>query len=71
MLALMAMAAGPASAEERAVPRNLLKSGIELLALTAYVAHQSRSMPVNVAIDGQNRRNFNTGAICITGARGR
>jgi len=155
MLALMAMAAGPASAEERAIPRNLLKSGIEfagadiramqaddfanpgmlwvvrgeklwrepvgksgkscaschhdardrmkgaavrypaidpgtarlvnlesrinlcrrrhqdaeplkyeseeLLALTAYVAHQSRGMPVNVAIDGQNRRNFEHG----------
>lgn len=32
-----------------------------LLALTAYVAHQSRGLPVNVAIDWQNRRNFEHG----------
>lgn len=33
----------------------------ELLALTAYVAHQSRGMPVNVTIDWQNRHNFEAG----------
>jgi sulfur-oxidizing protein SoxA len=33
----------------------------ELLALTAYVAHQSRGMPVNVAVDWQNRRHFEAG----------
>ena len=33
----------------------------ELLALTAYVGNQSRGMPVNVAIDAQNRRNFERG----------
>ncbi len=33
----------------------------ELLALTAYVAHQSRGMPVNVVVDWQNRRNFERG----------
>jgi len=33
----------------------------ELLALTAYVAHQSRGMPVNVTVDWQNRRHFEAG----------
>lgn len=33
----------------------------ELLALTAYVAHQSRGMPVGVALDMQNRKNFERG----------
>lgn len=33
----------------------------ELLALTAYVAHQSRGMPMEVAVDWQNRRNFERG----------
>jgi len=33
----------------------------ELLALTAYVAHQSRGMPVNVSIDWQNRGHFEAG----------
>jgi len=33
----------------------------ELLALTAYVAQQSRGMPINVAIDWHNRRNFERG----------
>lgn len=33
----------------------------ELLALTAYVRHQSRGMPVKVAIDGQNRKHFEAG----------
>jgi sulfur-oxidizing protein SoxA len=33
----------------------------ELLALTAYVAYQSRGMPVNVAMDWQNRKNFERG----------
>ena len=33
----------------------------ELLALTAYVAHQSQGMPVNVTIDLHNRKNFERG----------
>ena len=33
----------------------------ELLALTAYVAHQSRGLPVGVRIGWQNRRNFEAG----------
>jgi sulfur-oxidizing protein SoxA len=33
----------------------------ELLSLTAWVAHQSRGMPVGVAIDEQNRRNYERG----------
>ena len=33
----------------------------ELLALTAYVAHQSRGMPVAVTIDAQNRTSFERG----------
>ena len=33
----------------------------ELLGLTAYVAHQSRGMPVAVTLDSQNRRNFERG----------
>ena len=33
----------------------------ELLALTAYVAYQSRGMPVDVVIDWQNRRHFERG----------
>ena len=33
----------------------------ELLALTAYVRHQSRGMPVKVAIDGQSRKHFEAG----------
>ncbi|MEO8442176.1 MAG: sulfur oxidation c-type cytochrome SoxA [Betaproteobacteria bacterium] len=33
----------------------------DLLALTAYVAQQSRGMPMNVTIDWQNRRNFEAG----------
>lgn len=33
----------------------------ELLALTAYVAHQSRGMPLAVVVDWQNRRNFERG----------
>jgi len=33
----------------------------ELLALTSYVAHQSRGMPLNVSIDWQNRHNFDAG----------
>jgi L-cysteine S-thiosulfotransferase len=33
----------------------------ELLALTAYVGMHSRGLPVNVAIDTQNRRNFERG----------
>jgi L-cysteine S-thiosulfotransferase len=33
----------------------------ELLALTAYVAYQSRGMPVNVTIDWQTRRHFEAG----------
>jgi L-cysteine S-thiosulfotransferase len=33
----------------------------ELLALAAYVAHQSRGMPVNVMLDLQNRNRFEAG----------
>lgn len=33
----------------------------ELLALTAYVAHQSRGVPVSVTLDMQNRRDFERG----------
>ena len=33
----------------------------ELLALTAYVAHQSRGMPVSVAVDEANRRHYERG----------
>ena len=33
----------------------------DLLSLTAYVAHQSRGMAMNVTIDWQNRRNFERG----------
>ena len=33
----------------------------ELLALTAYVARQSRGMPMNATIDWQNRHNFEAG----------
>ena len=33
----------------------------ELLALTAYVAHQSRGMPISVAIDGPARAHFEAG----------
>lgn len=33
----------------------------ELLALTSYVAHQSRGMPVNVVLDPQNRTHFERG----------
>ena len=33
----------------------------ELLGLTAYVAHQSRGMPLAVTLDPQNRKNFERG----------
>jgi len=33
----------------------------ELLALTAYVAHQSRGVPVSVTLDMQNRKDFERG----------
>lgn len=33
----------------------------ELLALTAYIAYQSRGMPMSVRIDWQNRKNFERG----------
>jgi sulfur-oxidizing protein SoxA len=33
----------------------------ELLALTAYVAHQSRGVPIAVTLDTQNRKNFERG----------
>jgi len=33
----------------------------ELLALTAYVAHQSRGLAVGIALDMQNRKNFERG----------
>ena len=39
----------------------LRRESDELLALTAYVAHHSRGLPVAVTIDLQNRRNFERG----------
>ena len=33
----------------------------ELLALTAYVAHQSRGVPIDVTVDWHNRHNFEAG----------
>lgn len=39
----------------------LQRESDELLALTAYVAHQSRGMPVTVTIDSRNRANFERG----------
>ncbi|MFN7087900.1 MAG: sulfur oxidation c-type cytochrome SoxA [Burkholderiales bacterium] len=47
------------SREQRAEP--LRYESEELLALTAYLAHQSRGMPFEVGIDWQNRRNFERG----------
>jgi sulfur-oxidizing protein SoxA len=44
---------------QRAAP--LKYESEELLALTAYVAYQSRGMPVNATIDLNNRRNFERG----------
>lgn len=47
--------------ERRQLAAPLNYESDELLALTAYVAHESRGMPVNVVIDWQNRRNFEAG----------
>jgi len=44
---------------QQAVP--LAHESDDLLGLTAYVAHQSRGMPVAVVLDTQNRRNFESG----------
>jgi sulfur-oxidizing protein SoxA len=38
----------------------------ELLSLTAYVAHQSRGMPVQVALDAQNTKDFERGRTLYT-----
>lgn len=47
--------------ERRQQAAPLKYESAELLALTAYVAHQSRGMPMNAIIDWQNRRNFEAG----------
>ena len=39
----------------------LAHESAELLALTAYVSHQSRGMPVGVTLDAQNMKNFEHG----------
>ncbi|HEV2007833.1 MAG TPA: sulfur oxidation c-type cytochrome SoxA, partial [Burkholderiales bacterium] len=44
---------------QRALP--LKYESEELLALTAYVRHQSRGMPVKVVIEGQSRKHFEAG----------
>ena len=47
--------------EQRQQAALLKHESAELLAFTAYVAHQSRGMPMNATIDWQNRRNFEAG----------
>ena len=47
--------------EQRQQAPALKHESEELLALTAYVRHQSRGMPLNVTIDWQNRRHFEAG----------
>ena len=47
--------------ERRQQAEPLRHESDELLALTAYVGHQSRGMPVNVVIDWQNRKYFEAG----------
>jgi sulfur-oxidizing protein SoxA len=47
------------SRNQQAEPLALESDG--LLGLAAYLAHQSRGMPVNVTLDAQNRRNFERG----------
>jgi sulfur-oxidizing protein SoxA len=42
----------------------------ELLALTAYVAHQSRGMPIRVAIDGPARPFFEAGRVLFVTRQG-
>lgn len=47
--------------EQRQGAESLRYESEELLALTAYVAHQSRGMPVEVEIDENNRRHYDRG----------
>lgn len=47
--------------EQRQLAAPLKYESEELLALTAYVRHQSRGMPVNVTFDWQNRKYFEAG----------
>ncbi len=47
--------------EERSQAQPLRHESDELLALTAYVAHQSQGMPRSVTIDAGNRGNFERG----------
>jgi L-cysteine S-thiosulfotransferase len=47
--------------EQRQQAEPLRYESDELLALTSYVTLQSRGMPVNVAIDWQNRKHFEAG----------
>lgn len=47
--------------ERRQQAEPFKRESAELLAIGAYVAHQSRGMPVNVTIDWQNRHNFEAG----------
>ena len=47
--------------ERRQQAEPLRHESDDLLALTALVAHQSRGMPVNVAVNSQNRKHFEAG----------
>ena len=47
--------------ERRQQAEPLKHESAELLALTAYVAHQSRGMPMKAIIDGQSRQHFEAG----------
>jgi sulfur-oxidizing protein SoxA len=47
--------------EQRQQAEPIKYESVELLALTAYIAQQSRGLPMNVTIDAQNRPNFEAG----------
>ena len=47
--------------EQRQEAQPLKYESEDMLALTAYVAQQSRGMPFNVTIDGQTRKHFDAG----------
>jgi sulfur-oxidizing protein SoxA len=53
---------------QQAAPLDYESDG--LLALSAYVALQSRGMPVNVSVDAQNRRHFEAGRAMYYGRIG-
>ena len=53
---------------ERAEP--LVAESDDLLALEAYVAHQSRGMPMNITLDTQNAREFERGRALYYERRG-